>query len=198
MINNKNLLVYPWFYSNDGMALKHGIEFDGVSNTNVGLSVTVDIDFIKANTPPQPKMLSDLLITEVMVRSITSLNNKMSLPVSVVYSIKSAKSGGNLTKLFTDYIKILQMCETCTKLAKSDDLIINDSSFCCSYCEPCFASNRIYDKCKEIGHFHIHCALSFCKKCLSLKQQCKRRTFFGITTNCKEGKKNVFNNEKEN
>ena len=177
------------------MALKPAIEFDGVSNANVGLSVTVDMDFIKANTPSHPKMLSDHLITEVVVRSITSLDNKIPFPVSVVYSTKSAKSGRNLTKLFTDHIRILQMCETCTKLAKSDDLTINDSSFYCSYCE----QYRICDKCKEIGHFHVHLALSSCKKCLSLKQQCKIRAFFGITTDCEEGnKKNVFNNKKEN
>ena len=91
IINNKNLLVYPCVYSNDGTALKPAVEFDGVSKTNIGLSVTADMDFIKANTPPDPKMLSDLIINEAAVGNITSLDNKMSLPVSVAYSTKSGK-----------------------------------------------------------------------------------------------------------
>ena len=146
IINNKNLLVYPYVYSNDRTALKPAVEFDVVSKTNIGLSVTVDMDFIKGNTPPDPKMLSDLIITEAVVGNITSLDDKMSLPVSVVYSTKSGKKGENLTKLFSDHMKILQMCETCTKLVKCDDLIINDSSLCSSYCEPCFTSNGICKK----------------------------------------------------
>ena len=63
------------------------------------------------------------------------------------------------------------MCETCTKLAKFDDLLMNDSLLCSSYCESCFTSNRICEKCKEIGHFDVHPVLRFCTKCLSLKQQ---------------------------
>ena len=90
------------------------------------------MDFIKANTPPDPKMLCDLIITEAVVGNITSLDNKMRLPVSVVYSTKSGKSRENLTKLFTDHIKTLPMCETCTKVVKCDNLIINDSSLCSS------------------------------------------------------------------
>ena len=124
--NNKIRFVYPCVYSNDGTALKPAVEFDGVSKTNVGLSVTVDMDFIKASTPPDPKMLSDLIITEAVVGNVTSLENKMPLPVFVVYSTKSGKSGENLTKVFTDHTKILQMCETCTKLVKCDNLKLND------------------------------------------------------------------------
>ena len=101
-------------------------------------------------------MLSSLIITEAIVGNIISLDNKLSLPVSVVYSTKSGKSEENLTKLFTDHIKILQMCKRCTNLAKCDDLIISDSSLCSSYYEPCFTSNRICDKCKESGHFDVH------------------------------------------
>ena len=96
IINNNNLLVYPCVYSNDGTALKLTVEFDTVSKTSVGLSVTVDMDFVKANTPPDPKMLSDFIITEAVVGNTTSLDNKMSFPVSVAYSTKSRRSGENV------------------------------------------------------------------------------------------------------
>ena len=84
------------------------------------------------------------------------------------------------------------MCEKCTKLAKCDGLIINDSSLCSLYCEPYFTSNRICNKCKEIDHFDVHPALRSCTKCLSMKQQCIKRAFFVITTNCEEGNKKMF------
>ena len=125
--------------------------------------------------------------------NITSLDNKMPLPVSVVYSTtKSGKSGEDLTKLFTDHIKILQKCETCTKLVKCDDLIINDSSLCSLYCEPCFTSNRICDKCKEIGHFDFHLVLHSCTKCFSLKQQCIRRALFLLQQTARKETKKCF------
>ena len=129
--------------------------------------------------------------------NITSLDNKILLLVSFVYSAKSGTNGVNLTKLFTEHLKISQMYETCTKLAKCDDLIMNDSSLCSSYCEPCFTSNRICDKCKEIGHFDVHLVLHSCTKCFSLKQQCIRRALFFITTDCEEGNEKMFLTIKE-
>ena len=51
-------------------------------------------------------MFSDFIIAEAAVGDITSLDNKMSLSESVVYSTKSW-SEENLTNLFTDFIKIL-------------------------------------------------------------------------------------------
>ena len=82
-------------------------------------------------------------------------------------------------------------------MVKCDDLITNDSSLCSSYCEPCFTTNRICDKCKEIGHFDVHPVLRSCTNCLSLKQQCIRRAFFVITTDCEEGNKKMFLTIKE-
>ena len=122
----------------------------------------------------------------------------MSLPVSVVYSTKSGKSGENLTKLFTDRIKILQMCETCTKLAKFDDLMINNSSLYSSYCEPCFTSNRICSKCKEIGHFDVHPALRSLHKVSLVETAMHKKSVFVFATDCEEGnKKKMFLTIKE-
>ena len=129
------------------MALKPAVEFDVVSKSSIGLSVTVNMNFIKANNPPDPNMLSDLIIIEAIVGNITTLNNKLYLRLPVVYSIKSAE---RREKLFTHHIKILQMCETCLNLPKFDDVIINDSSLRSWYCKPCLTSNGICDKCKEI------------------------------------------------
>ena len=90
------------------------------------------------------------------------------------------------------------MSETCTKLAKCGDLIMNDSSLCSSYCEPCFTSSRICNKCKEICHFDVHLVLHSCTKCLSFKQQCIRRALFYYNRLRGRKRKNVFNNKREN
>ena len=45
----KNLHLYPCVSSNGGKALKPTVEFDAVSKTHVELSITVNMDFIKAN-----------------------------------------------------------------------------------------------------------------------------------------------------
>ena len=192
IVSKENLLIYPCVYSNDGTALKPAVEYDAVSKTNVGLSVTVDIEFIKENTPPDPQLLNDLIITESLVGNITSLDNKVSLPVSVVYSTKSGKTGENLTNLFTDHIKILQMCELCTKLTKCEELIIKDSSLCQSYCEPCYISKTICENCKAVGHTSVHPSIRPSTKCILLKRKCVKRVFLVITTDCEEGNKKMF------
>lgn len=102
-------------------------------------------------------MFSYFIITEASVGNITSLHYKMSLSESVVNSAKSW-SEENLTNLFTDFWKILQMSEACTKLEKCDDLM-SDSSLCILCCEPWFIFNRIWGKCRETDNFNAHNSL---------------------------------------
>ena len=76
IINNKNLFDYPCVYSNNRTVLRSAVEFDGISKTIVGLSVNEDINFVKANTPPDLKILSGLIITEAVMGNITFLDKK--------------------------------------------------------------------------------------------------------------------------
>ena len=62
------------FYSNDGTVSRPAIEFNRVSKSNVGLSVAVDMDFMRVNPLPDPNMLSDPIITEGVVKNFTSLD----------------------------------------------------------------------------------------------------------------------------
>ena len=78
---NTTVVVYPCVYSNDGTALKVIVEYDPVSKTNVGLTVIVDITFVKENNPPDPEKLKYLIITVAVPGSITTLDNKTSIPV---------------------------------------------------------------------------------------------------------------------
>ena len=60
--NDKKSAPYPCISSNGGTALKPTVEFDAVSKTHVELSITVNMDFIKANL----QILKCLVISELL------------------------------------------------------------------------------------------------------------------------------------
>ena len=63
-------------------------------------------------------MLYDKIVTEAVVSSITTIDNKMSLPVTVDYFPEAGKVGDTLTGMFMQHLKILQMCQSCTMKTK--------------------------------------------------------------------------------
>ena len=92
-------------------------------------------------------MLYDKIVTEEVVGSITTIDNKMPLPITVDYFPKSGKTGDTLTELFIQHLRILQMCQLYIIKAKSDRLIISDYSNCVSFCQTCCNSNEICFEC---------------------------------------------------
>ena len=188
--------MFSCSYRNDGTAIKAAVEYDSASKTNVGLTCPVDSSFIKENSPPDPQMLYDKIVTEAVVGSITTIGNKMSLPVTVDYFPKSGKTGDTLTELFMEHLRILQMCQSCTMKAKSDRPIISDYSNCVSFCQTCFNSNETCFECKALGHVSIYPALRACQNCIDEKQRCIKRAILLITTDCEEGNKKMFINLK--
>ena len=87
----------------------------------------MNLDFVKEHDPPDPQMLKELIITEAVVGAITSLDEKISLPVSVEYIPKAGKTGQALEKMFTKHVKTLQMCESCTEDSKPNLLTIESN-----------------------------------------------------------------------
>ena len=71
-------------------------------------------------------MLYDKIVTEAVAGSITTIDNKMSLPVTVHYFPESGKAGDALTGMFMQHLKILKMCQSCTMKTKLDRPIIFD------------------------------------------------------------------------
>lgn len=123
LASNSKLLVYPCCYSNDGTALKPAFEFDPVVKKDVGLTVPVDLD------PLDPQLVKELIVTEAVVGSITSLYDKISLPVSVEYTPKARKKDQSL-EMFTKHVKTLQICESCTEDSKPNHLITEGNQMC--------------------------------------------------------------------
>mgnify|MGYP001794532800 FL=1 len=54
MISNEKLTVTPLCISRDAMAIKPSGDIDPCSNTIIGLTVPIDINYIKANPNPDP------------------------------------------------------------------------------------------------------------------------------------------------
>ena len=192
LLDTDKVVVYPCSYSNDGTALKPAIEYDAVSKTNVGLTVRADHNFVKNNNPPDPEKLKDLIVTEAVVGSLTTLDNKVSLPVLVEYCPKAGKTGTNLTEKVKDHVKILQMCENCLAKTKVENLIVQNSAICKSFCETCFDEKHVCQPCKADGQVSIYPPLRACKNCLDNNEKCSKRAVLVITTDCEEGNKQMF------
>ena len=115
LIENESLLVYPAAIGNNGTALKPAIQFDERAKEIIGLHYTVDLEYVKNNRLLSKETLQNNLVCEALVSSITSLDNSCSLPVAVTYATKAGKSGSEIKKLFTEQIKVLQLCENCQR-----------------------------------------------------------------------------------
>ena len=151
LISNSKLIVFACCYSNDGTALKASVEFEAVTKRNIGLTVPADLNFVKEHDPPDPKMLKELIVTEAIVGSITTLDNKVSLPVSVDYAPKAGETRENMEEMFTKHVKTLQMCKSCTEETKASDLIIEANPICESYCKNCYKNKELCAPCIEDG-----------------------------------------------
>ncbi len=114
-MSTNELLLYPFVLGNDGTALKPAIQFDERQKVNVGLVENVDLEFVRKNQFLKKEKLQSDLVCEALVTSITCLDNSSSLPIAVMYVQKKGKTGDEMKQLFTNQIKILQMCERCVK-----------------------------------------------------------------------------------
>lgn len=60
---------------NDGTALKPAIQYDEKQQINVGLKMTADIEFVKANPVPKSEFLKENVVTEANVTYLSTTDN---------------------------------------------------------------------------------------------------------------------------
>ena len=193
MVETNVLTVYPCALGNDGTSLKPAIEFDERLKVNVGLSFNIDIDYVRNNPSPDAEFLKENLVTEAIVTSVTSLDNKCSLPVAVEYSGKAGKTAESCENMFLEQLKILQTCESCQKEAPSAKHIIKTCyERCTSFCQACYESKDVCSECHDKGQVSHHASLRACNSCLERKQICVRRAILVITADCETGNKGAF------
>ena len=183
LISNFKPIVFACCYSNDGTALKVSVELDSLTKRNIGLTVTMDLNFVKEHDLSDPKMLKELIVMEAIVGSITRLDNKVSFPVSVDYTPKVEKTGENMEEMFMKHVKLLQMCKFRTEETKASDLIIEEN---------CYKNKEFCAFCIGDGQTSIFPSARICKRCITQCLQCIRRADLVITTDCEEGNRQML------
>ena len=93
LLKSDNLEVTPCAFANDRVSLKPAIEFDSHLKENVGLKFKVDLAYIQEHTDLSADDPSYNIITEAIVSSLTTLDNKFSLPCAVDYTTQKGKLG---------------------------------------------------------------------------------------------------------
>ena len=173
IIKTNYLTVYPCSLANDGTAIKPAIEFDERLKENVGLTFNLDIDYVRRNPNPSPDFLKENLVTEAIVSSVTSIDNKCSLPCAVEYSTKSGKTAQSCHNMFIEQVKILQTCKSCQNRASSSKSILGKCfKQCQSFCQTCFEMRDVCEECKGTGQVSHHPSLRACSTCLSQNEEC--------------------------
>ncbi len=167
MVETNVLKVYPCALGNDGTSLKPAIEFDERLKVNVGLTFNIDIDYVRNNPSPDAEFLKENLVTEAIVTSVTSLDNKCSLPVAVEYSGKAGKTTESCENMFLEQLKILQTCESCQKETPFAKHIIKMCyERCTSFCQACYESKDVCSECHDKGQVSHLASLRACNICL--------------------------------
>ena len=191
LINNDQLKVVPCVLANDGTALKLSIQFDARTKTNVCLDVAAGISFVKKNPEPSPQFLSQHIVTEVLVSSVTALDNTCSLPCSVHYAPKSGKTAAEMKQLYETYCKIFQIFEACQEIAPSNENVLELSAtdLCQSECNSCIAQKRVCSKCEDKKQVRFYPCLRACSRCIETGKKCVKIAILILSVDCEEGNK---------
>ena len=100
--------VIPVACANDSTALKPGMQYDEQQHVIVGLKDVTTFNFVSANPNPEPEFLKENVVTEVNVTYVSSMDNKVSLPIGITYKQRTGKTGAALKEQFQQEISILQ------------------------------------------------------------------------------------------
>ena len=167
------------------------IEFDARLKKCVGLNIDVDIDFVKSNEVT-PDFLNEHIDTEVLISSVTTLDNGVSMPCVTDFLPKGGKTGEAMSASLLSTIKALQICESCVKRIPSREHILNYTDTGKSHCDACLSRMSVCEECERQGHTsHLPC-LRACSNCLEQGELCFRRVFLVLSADCEEGNKAAF------
>ena len=128
ILENSTIFLIPCTLATDGMSLKPGLQFDRLTEL-VGLLFPVTLSYTKDNPEPDPTTLHDSFVLKANALVITSLDNKLSLPVGNDYTAK--KIDGNTVKLrVMRQARQLQICLNCLMTATQTEMsVIKESEF---------------------------------------------------------------------
>lgn len=179
---------------NDGTALKPAIQYDEKQQINVGLKMTADIEFVKANPVPKSEFLKENVVTEANVTYLSTTDNGVAMPVSVTYKPKAGKTGEEMKEQFLNEVELLQTCHCCIKAAVTSRHILDKpaTAICKSACQACIESASVCDACLTQGQISHVPSLRACQRCLKENVQCCRAVVLVLASDCESGNKRAF------
>ena len=152
-----------------------------------------DITNNKCKSKPflEREVLLKKFVFEVVVSSVTSLDNNICLPVAVHYAPKSGKSGDNVRCTFSQQIRLIHMCENCIRKTEGINLILQKNKYqvCQSYCTCSFNSETVCKRRSIKSQTEANPCLRACDYCLQNNFRCIRRAVLVITVDCGPGNK---------
>ena len=105
------------------------------------------------NTDPSADDLRNNIITEAIVSSLTTLDNKFSLPCAVDYATQKGKTGEAMANEFETHLKTVQTCEACQRRTPGQRNILKLENIRCeSFCNVCYEKKDVWKECLEKGH----------------------------------------------
>ena len=118
------------------MSIKPGLQFDGRVKELVGLIFPVCATYLKENPVADPSFLRESFVVKANSMILTTVDNKLSLPVGNDYTCKKI-DGNNVKNRIETCVKQIQICLRC--LLTSTDTCMNVISsagdVCSSYCK---------------------------------------------------------------
>ena len=136
LLKTKSQLLIPAALATDGLSLKPGLQFDRRVKELVGLIFPVDLDYVRSNPVPDPNEMRRAFVVEANAAVVTTLDNKLSLPIGTDFSPKGL-NGNDIKNRVETRVKQLQICLHCllTSTETHGNVIESSGANCSRHCE---------------------------------------------------------------
>ena len=165
LIDTNTVRIIPTCISQDGMSIKPGMQVDTRQGKIIGTTEQIDINYVKRNPSPSSEELKKIFVTEAETSIVTTLDNKLTLPVGAAY-IPRGLDSTQTKQEFEKEVKQLQACLSClrSKTVISENGVITNETQCESTCNECLDSGTVCDECMAFGHKFVEPALRSMQK----------------------------------
>ena len=122
------------------MSLKPGLQFDSRLKELVGLLFPVNLAYVQAHPKPDSHMLKKSFVMEADAVVLTTLDEKLSLPVGNSFKGKNL-TGESVFEKVTKEVKQIQICLRCLQryARQTQNVISSAEDICCSSCRGKYA-----------------------------------------------------------
>ena len=188
LVDSDSLCVIPVVLSSDATGVKPGCQRDVIQNQLIGATEVIDINYIKTNPKPDAHQLKQMLIREAAVGVVTTMDDKVKLPVSLDLQATSYTYDNLKEKVFLRSTEV-QTCKGCINVASPEAVLTGDQCTI-STCFDCTATGVVCEACLVKGYTSV--SLRACDKCIEKGVQCIRFSVVCYCTDCEPRSKKLM------